>query len=71
MNPCRYRHTVCTDLRRHKVDLKTVQLIMGDSTADVILDVYANIQKEDMIKASTKLSERMASILNNGQTVAN
>lgn len=71
MNPYRYRHTVCTDLLRHKVDLKTVQLIMGDSTSDVILDVYANIQKEDMIKASTKLSERMASILNNGQTVAN
>lgn len=71
MNPYRFRHTVCTDLFRRKVDIKTVQMIMGDNTADMILKVYANIQKEDMLLASEELSCRMVDIVERGQTVAN
>ena len=71
INPYRFRHTVCTDLFRRKVDIKTVQMIMGDNTADMILKVYANIQKEDMLLASEELSCRMVDIVKRGQTVAN
>lgn len=44
---------------------------MGDNTADMILKVYANIQKEDMLLASEELSSRMVDIVEKGQTVAN
>lgn len=71
MNPYRYRHTVCTDMLRKGVDLKTVQMIMGDNTPDMILRVYANMQKEDVLKATSALSERMVDIVGKGQTVAN
>ena len=71
MNPYRFRHTVCTDLFRRNVNIKTVQMIMGDDTADMILKVYANIQKEDMLLASEELSCRMVDIVEKGQTVAN
>lgn len=71
MNPYRFRHTVCANLFRRRVDIKTVQMIMGDNTADMILKVYANIQKEDMLLASEELSCRMVDIVERGQTVAN
>ena len=48
-----------------------VKLIIGDNTADMILKVYANIQKEDMLLASEELSCRMVDIVKRGQTVAN
>jgi len=72
MNPYRFRHTVCTDLFRvMKEYIKTVQMMMGDNTADMVLKVYANIQKEDVLLASKGLSGRMANIVGKGQTVAN
>lgn len=71
MNPYRYRHTVCTDMLRRKVDIKTVQMIMGDNTSDMLLRVYANMEKEDALKATFALSERMEGIVGKGQTVAN
>jgi len=37
----------------------------------MVLKVYANIQKEDMLLASKGLSGRMANIVGKGQTVAN
>jgi len=71
MNPYRFRHTVCTDLLRRKVDLKTVQMIMGDNTPDMILRVYANLEKKDLLLATEDLANRMDDILYEGQTVAN
>ena len=71
MNMYRFRHTVCTDLLRRGIDLKTVQMIMGDNTPDVILSVYANIGKQDVLMASSELSQRMVDIVEKGQTLAN
>lgn len=71
MNMYRFRHTVCTDLLRRGIDLKTVQMIMGDNTPDVILSVYANMSKEDILMATSELSQRMVDIVAEGQTVAN
>lgn len=51
-NPYRFRHNGCTRLLRLKIDLKTVQLIMGDNTSDMILKVYANLNKDDVLKGS-------------------
>lgn len=58
LNPYRFRHTVCTYLMK-KLDLKTVQLIMGDNTPDVITQVYTNIGKDAILSSSTALSDRM------------
>lgn len=63
MNPYRYRHTVCTDLLRSGVDIKTVQLILGDNTPDMVLRVYANMNKEDVIKGSQVRANRMDILL--------
>lgn len=63
MNPYRYRHTACTDLLRNKVDIKTVQLILGDNTPDMVLRVYANMNKEDVIKGSQVRADRMDKLL--------
>ena len=71
MNMYRFRHTVCTDLLGRGIDLKTVQMIMGDNTPDVILSVYANIGKQDVLMASSELSQRMVDIVEKGQTLAN
>lgn len=60
MFPYRFRHTVCTYLmKEEKKDLKTVQLMMGDNTPDVITQIYTNINKEEILDASTALSDRM------------
>lgn len=65
-NMYRFRHTVCTDLLKRGVDLKTVQMMLGDNTPDMILSVYARISKEDMLKSSSALSKRMEEIANAG-----
>lgn len=59
MNPYRFRHTACTELLKSGVDIKRVQLIMGDNTPDMILKVYANMDKESVLQASEVLSDRM------------
>lgn len=70
VNPYRFRHTMCTSLFRHKVDAKTVQMIMGDNTIDVVFGVYTNMQKEDILNTSNVLEDRMMSIVNSGKQVA-
>lgn len=65
MNPYRFRHTVCTELLLNRVDLKSVQIIMGDSTSDVILKYYANVERDKVLKSNTILKNRMANIVNN------
>ena len=57
--PYRFRHNFCTRLLRHGVDPKTVMMLMGDNTLDMVLKVYASINKEDMLKASSEFSEIM------------
>ena len=51
-NLYKFRHTYCTYLMRAKVDLKTVQNLMGDNSPDVILSHYSNMNQEDMDKAA-------------------
>lgn len=59
INPYRFRHTACTGLLKSGIDIKRVQLIMGDNTPDMILKVYANMDKESVLQASEVLSDRM------------
>ena len=70
-NLYRFRHTVCTDMCRRGVSLKEIQLTLGDRTSDMILKVYSNIQKEDILNGSSILTDRMGEILCKGQTLAN
>jgi len=53
------RHTACTRLLRQKEDLKTVQMIMGDNSPEMVLRVYANMNKDDMERGSKEYSENM------------
>lgn len=62
-NPYRFRHNYCTNLLRQGVDFKTVQMIMGDNTTEMVLRVYANMDKSDILKASGKYSKNIDNIL--------
>lgn len=57
--PYRFRHNCCTRLLRLKVDLKTVQRIMGDNTPDMILRVYANLDESDILRGSESYVESL------------
>lgn len=61
-NMYRFRHTVCTNLLQNGIDLKTVQMILGDNTPTIVLNEYTNIQKDKMLKSSEILSDRMNQI---------
>ena len=67
-NLYRFRHTVCTDMCRFGVNLKEIQLFLGDRTSDMVLKVYANIQNEDILNDSSILSDRMGDIINQEKT---
>lgn len=58
-NLYRFRHNCCTRLLRLKIDLKTVQLIMGDNSPEMVLRVYANLNKEDVLKGSQDFVDSM------------
>lgn len=50
--PYRFRHNCCTRLFRLGVNIKTVQMIMGDNTPDMVMHVYANLDRSDVLKGS-------------------
>lgn len=56
-NPYRFRHNYCTCLFRANVNIKAAQLIMGDNTPTMVMKVYANLDKSDVLKGSGDLSE--------------
>lgn len=51
-----FRHTVCTNLFRQKVDVSTVMRFMGDNTPDVIMKTYRQVNGEDIRNAGQALS---------------
>ncbi len=62
-NLYRYRHNCCTRLLRMGIDIKTVQLILGDNSSSMVMRVYANLDKSDVLKGSGDYSENMDLIL--------
>lgn len=58
-NPYRFRHNCCTRLFRLNVNIKAVQLIMGDNTSDMVMRVYANLDKSDVLKGSKAFSDSL------------
>ena len=40
---------MCIDLFRRGVDAKTIQMVMGDNSMNVVMDKYANLQQEDVL----------------------
>lgn len=62
MNLYRFRHTFCTNLIMRGENLKTVQIFMGDNSPEMILRVYADIEKESILKSNV-LRDRMADIM--------
>jgi integrase len=62
-NPYRFRHNCCTRLFRLNINIKTIQMIMGDNTSDMVLRVYANLEKDDVLKGSAHYSESLDTAL--------
>lgn len=58
-NPYRFRHNCCTRLFRLNVNIKAVQLIMGDNTSDMVMRVYANLDKSDVLKGSKAFADSL------------
>lgn len=61
--PYRFRHTYCTNALRMNIDIKTVQLMMGDNTSDMVLRIYANMNKDDVLRGGEIFSNNMDTIL--------
>ncbi|HBY21572.1 MAG TPA: hypothetical protein DEG71_11320 [Clostridiales bacterium] len=49
-----FRHTFCTNLIHLGIDITTVAKLMGDSSLELILLIYNNINKNDMRVANEK-----------------
>lgn len=62
-NLYRFRHTFCTNLFHERVDIKTVQKLMGDATVSVILDVYAHVMDEDAKRAGKEINQAYIKML--------
>lgn len=62
-NLYRFRHTFCTNLFHEKVDIKTVQRLMGDATVDVILNVYTHVMDEDAKRAGEEINQAYVKML--------
>lgn len=60
----RFRHTYCTRLFKvHKLDPKTVQLMMGDNSMDMVMRVYNSVNKGDILSASGDFATEMDTAL--------
>ena len=62
-NPYRFRHNYCTRLFRANINIKAAQMIMGDNTPTMIMKVYANLDKSDVLKGSEYLSKGIDNML--------
>ena len=62
-NPYRFRHTFCTKLFRMNVNLKSAQLIMGDNTPDMVMKVYANLDRTDVLIGSKQCAVSLDKVL--------
>jgi len=50
------RHTFCTDVQQAGLDVKSLQYLMGHSTASVTLDVYTHSNYDSVEKAFEKIA---------------
>lgn len=50
VTPHTFRHSFCTDMIMSGLDIKSVQYLMGHSTAQVTLDIYSHATKESAIE---------------------
>jgi integrase len=57
--PYRFRHNCCTRLFRLGVNIKTVQMIMGDNTPDMVMRVYANLDRFDVLQGSQHYADSL------------
>ena len=57
--PYCYRHTFATDLKDAHVDITTAAVLMGDSSIDVIANIYTHHTKNALDDAREKMN-RMA-----------
>ena len=55
ISPYNLRHEFCTELARHKVDIRVAQRLMGHSTVQMTANVYTNLQKDDIVDVAPTL----------------
>ena len=61
-NPYRFRHTFCTYLVENDVHVKYIQMLMGDSTLETVMNTYANVEKEKAYQQGFITSKRIQNI---------
>ncbi|MDD2218363.1 MAG: site-specific integrase, partial [Eubacteriales bacterium] len=59
-NYYRFRHTFATAALRKGLDLKSVQMLLGDNDAEMVLKIYANLSKVEILEAHEKFSAAYA-----------
>lgn len=62
-NAYRFRHNYCTRLFRANINIKAAQMIMGDNTPTMVMKVYANLDKSDVLNGSEYLSKGIDKVL--------
>lgn len=61
-NPYKFRHTYCSNLIKQNVNIKHIQYLMGDSTIDMVLKVYAHVKKKQAFEHGSVIPQKMATI---------
>ena len=59
VSPHVLRHTFCTNAQQAMLDVKSLQYIMGHSTASVTLDVYTHSDFESAERAFHRISKAL------------
>ncbi|MBN7774465.1 tyrosine-type recombinase/integrase [Clostridium aminobutyricum] len=51
-----FRHTFATNALKQGLDLKSVQMLLGDNDPEMVLRIYANMTKIEILEAHQKFT---------------
>lgn len=57
-NYYRFRHTFATNALRQGLDIKSVQMMLGDNDPEMVLRIYANLQKKEILDAHERFTKQ-------------
>lgn len=61
------RHTFCVNNIKSGADMKSLQILMGDKTLNMIMEHYADLEKEYVLKQNENHNEYIQKILKNSK----
>lgn len=54
----RFRHTFATNALKQGLDLKSVQMLLGDNDPEMVLKIYTNMNKIEILQAHERFTEQ-------------